>query len=142
MLVKVDEKMKDSVSITLPSKSEYVSIARLTASVIANNIGFDIEEIEDIKVAVGEACNNAVIHGNDLDSKFNIEFKILSDKFTVEVSDNGKGFEITEYSEPDLMNPKENGLGIFIMKSLMDEVEIKSLVDTGTSIIMSKYINM
>ncbi len=56
--------MKDCISLTLPTKSEYVSVARLTASVVANNMGFDIESIEDIKVAVGEACNNAVLHAH------------------------------------------------------------------------------
>ncbi len=56
--------MKDCISLKLPTKSEYVSVARLTASVVANNMGFDIESIEDIKVAVGEACNNAVLHAH------------------------------------------------------------------------------
>lgn len=132
--------MKDVISLELPAKSDYVSIARLTASVIANKIGFDIEDIEDIKVAVGEACNNAVIHGNNLDDKFNLEFIVDDEKLTIEIVDKGIGFDIENYSEPDLDNPKENGLGIFIMKTLMDDVTISCNDENGTKITLVKNI--
>jgi serine/threonine-protein kinase RsbW len=128
----------DNISLELPAKSEYVSIARLTASVIANRIGFDVEEIEDIKVAVGEACNNAVIHGNNLDAKFNIEFTVSEDSLKIEITDRGEGFSFEDYKEPDLENPKENGLGIFIMKTLMDDVTIDIGDGNGTKITLIK----
>lgn len=131
--------MKDSISLSLPTKSEYVSIARLTASVVANNMGFDIEAIEDIKVAVGEACNNAVLHSDCSDS-FDICFHVDNGAFLIEVKDCGNGFELEQYSAPDLMNPQENGLGIFIMKSLMDDVSVDSSVGTGTTIRMMKKL--
>jgi len=131
--------MKDCISLTLPTKSEYVSVARLTASVVANNMGFDIESIEDIKVAVGEACNNAVLHGVCQDD-FSISFIIENSEFIVEVLDCGNGFSIDSYNAPDLMNPGENGLGIFIMKSLMDDVTVESQVGHGTKIRMVKRL--
>jgi len=132
--------MSDTISIKLPSKPEYVSIARLAASVLGNNIGFDIEEIEDIKVAVGEACNNAILHGNSEDNYFELSFDIKDNRIDIQVQDNGNGFDITTYDEPDLENPKENGLGIFIMKSLMDEVEIVGKNGDGTKLMMTKYL--
>ena len=131
--------MKDCISLTLPTKSEYVSVARLSASVVANNMGFDIESIEDIKVAVGEACNNAVLHGVCQDD-FSISFIIENSEFIVEVLDCGNGFSIDSYNAPDLMNPGENGLGIFIMKSLMDDVTVESQVGHGTKIRMVKRL--
>lgn len=131
--------MSDNISISIPTKSEYVSVARLTASVLANKIGFDIEEIEDIKVAVGEACNNAVLHGKCNDT-YNINFIVNEESFQVEVIDCGNGFAINEYKEPDLDNPRENGLGLFIMKSLMDDVEIKSSNSDGTYIKLTKNL--
>ncbi len=132
--------MSDVISIKLPSKPEYVSIARLTASVIGNNVGFDIEEIEDIKVAVGEACNNAILHGNSSESYFELDFDVKEDRINIEVRDNGSGFDIRTYDEPDLENPKENGLGIFIIKTLMDEVEIIGKNSEGTKLIMTKFL--
>ncbi len=131
--------MKDCISLSLPTKSEYVSIARLTASVVANNMGFDIEAIEDIKVAVGEACNNAVLHSFCKET-FDICFQVEDGTFVIEVKDCGNGFELDNYEAPDLSNPQGNGLGIFIMKSLMDEVSVDSLVGEGTTIRLMKKL--
>lgn len=129
--------MKDNISMSLPNKPEYVSVARLTASVVANNMGFDIEDIEDIKVAVGEACNNSVIHG-DKSSIINLSFIIDNSDFIVEVTDDGKGFDFDEYEQPDLDNYQGKGLGIFIMESLMDTVEINTTLGNGTKIRLKK----
>lgn len=131
--------MKDKVELTLPNKPEYVSIARLTASVIANNMGFDIEDIEDIKVAIGEACNNSVIHGN---KAAHIHLTFLNDetRFIAEIVDEGDGFEMESYQRPDLDNYQGRGLGIFIMESLMDDVKIDTTVGNGTQIRLIKEI--
>lgn len=130
----------ENITLSLPSKPEYVSVARLTASVIANNMGFNIEDVEDIKVAVGEACNNAVLHGKCEADRFNIDFEVEENEIIVKVKDTGNGFEFIEYKKPDLDNPKENGLGLFIMKSLMDDVEVVSSLEKGTCIKMVKKI--
>lgn len=132
---------KENVCISLPSKPEYVSIARITSSVVANKIGFNIEEIDDIKVAVGEACNNAVLHGCESSNNFSVEFTIGENKVIIEVKDEGRGFNVDKCPIPDICNPKEGGLGIFIIKSLMDDVEVKSSPETGTIIKMIKYVN-
>ncbi len=131
----------DTITLKLPSKAEYVSIARLAASVLSNNIGFDIEEVEDIKVAVGEACNNAVLHGKCEDEIYEINFKVSNNKIKIEVRDTGIGFDENKYSEPDLNNLKGNGLGIYIMKSLMDEVDIIPNQNEGTILKLTKYLD-
>lgn len=130
--------MKEQVKITLPGKPEYVSIARLTASVIANRMGFDIDEVEDIKVAVGEACNNAVMHGKGEEENYDICFEVYQTRMVIEVRDNGIGFDYTDYQAPELGELKENGLGIFIMKTLMDEVEFIPVPGDGTRIRLVK----
>lgn len=130
----------DVITIKLPSKAEYVSIARLAASVISNTVGFDIEDIDDIKVAVGEACNNAVLHGNNEEEVYEIAFKLSDEKIHIEVKDNGIGFDEEKYEEPDLDNLKGNGLGIYIMKSLMDEVDIIANDKDGTTLKLVKYL--
>ena len=131
--------MLDQVSISLPCKSEYVSISRLSSSVIASQMGFDIEAIEDIKVAVGEACNNAIIHSHS-EATFDITFQVMDQAFVCEVLDCGMGFNLNEYHEPNLSDPKGNGLGIFIMKSLMDEVIVDTTPGKGTKIVMKKFL--
>jgi len=130
----------DVITIKLPSKAEYVSIARLAASVISNTVGFDIEEIDDIKVAVGEACNNAVLHGKSEEEVYEIAFKLSEEKIHIEVKDDGVGFDEEKYEEPDLNHLKGNGLGIYIMKSLMDEVDIVVGENAGTTLKLIKYL--
>lgn len=129
----------DYVNMTLPCKPEYVGVVRLTVSAIANRMGFNIEEIEDIKVAVAEACTNAIKHG--LDEEFDASFTIFADKMTISIKDRGKGVKIENIAEPDLGNPSENGgLGLFIIKSLMDDVDIISGIGRGTQITMTKFL--
>ncbi len=131
--------MKESINMSLPSKPEYVSIARLAASFVANQMGFDIEIIEDIKLAVGEACNNAILHSGS-DETYKLEFINKTDKLVIEVIDYGKGFSLENYKKPSAEDLQENGLGLFIIKSLMDTVEIETSAGSGTKIIMSKIV--
>ncbi|PAB58425.1 ATP-binding protein [Anaeromicrobium sediminis] len=137
--------MSDVFTISVPSKAEYVNVVRLTTSAVASRMGFNIEEIEDIKVAVAEACTNAIKYGkyscNEKDlENFNIKYCVEYDKMIVEIQDNGKGFCTEDIEEPDLTSPKEGGLGIFIIRSLMDEVDIISAPEKGTIIKMIKYL--
>lgn len=127
------------ISLSLPDAPEYVSVVRLTLSGIANRMGFNIEEIEDLKVAVAEACTNAITHGCG-DGNYTVEFSIQQNRLQIEVVDTGKGFEYQRIRDPDLTKPREGGLGIFIIKSLMDEVEFFKNKKCGTRIIMSKNL--
>ena len=140
---KVKDTMSDSLSISVPSKPEYVSIVRLTASAIAYGIGFNIEQIEDIKVAISEACTNVIKHGKcEISDNYQIDFLMDEEKMTICIEDNGNGFCRNDVCEPDLSSPKEGGLGIFIIQTLMDDVRIATEVGKGTSIQMIKYLGV
>jgi serine/threonine-protein kinase RsbW len=56
--------MVDSVRITIPSRSEYVRVVRLAVLGIASRMAFSYDDVEDIKLAVSEACNNAILHAD------------------------------------------------------------------------------
>ena len=139
--------MTDNINLTISSTrediAEYMSVIRLTTSAVSSKVGFDVEEIDDIKVSIGEACTNVIKHGlNDGKGSINIEYTLYDDKITISVKDTGTGFDLSKIKEPKLESNLESlddsGLGIFIIKSLMDEVEIKSSEESGTEIIMSK----
>ena len=130
----------ETIKMEVASNPEYVSIIRLTVSGLANKIGFSLDDIEDIKVAVSEACTNAIKHS--LDDKFLVRFYALENGLTIEVEDKGTGYDVEGLIEPDLTNPKESGLGLFIIKSLMDEVSTFSNKDEGTKIKMTKYLGV
>lgn len=127
--------IKSKMKIELSCDPEYVSIIRLTTSGIANKIGFNIDDIEDLKVAVSEACTNAIKHSTD--KEFSIEFRELENAIEIEVSDKGIGYEKELIPQPEIHEMKESGLGLFIIESLMDVVEVK---DQGRKIVMRKYL--
>lgn len=135
------KKAKDLIKLSIPNKPEYVSVVRLTLASVASRMGFDIEKIEDLKVAVAEACTNAITHGlNEEERNFDVEFIIYEEKIDILVYDQGKGFRSSKIEEPNANNLKEGGLGVFIIKSLMDYVEIIQNKGKGTVIKMTKYI--
>lgn len=130
----------ETIKMEIPANPDYVSILRLTTSGIANKLGFSMDDIEDMKVAVSEACSNAVKHSED--NKVSINFNLLNNGIQIEIIDNGKGYDVDSIETPDLSNPKEGGLGLFIIQTLMDEVNISSKGNQGTTIKMTKYLGV
>ena len=130
----------ETIKIEISANPEYVSIIRLTTSGIANKVGFCLDDIEDLKVAISEACTNAIKHS--LEDRFTIIYTMIEKGLTIEIIDNGKGYNTKEVSEPDLDNLKESGMGLFIIESLMDEVNVESTEGKGTSIKMTKYLGV
>ena len=130
----------ETIKMEISSNPEYVGIIRLTTSGIANKVGFCLEDIEDLKVAISEACTNAIKHS--LDDRFIIIFNILENGLTIEIIDEGQGYDISSVSQPSLDNLKESGMGLFIIQSLMDDVTIESQEGKGTRIRMTKYLGV
>jgi len=134
--------MTDILKFSVPGKPEYVGTVRLAISSLANCAGFDIEAVEDIKVAVSEACTNVVCHGKpNREECYEVACEVGDGRMIISVVDRAGGYDITKYQCPAMDQPKEGGLGIFIIKALMDEVDIFSELGMGTSIKMVKYLS-
>ena len=132
--------MEDTVRLTVPGKPEYVGTVRLAVSHIASQADFDIEAVEDIKVAVSEACTNAVCHSATDDAlPYDVICNLHKDKLVITVEDKAGGFDIDKYKRPGSDDISESGLGIFVIHAMMDEVDISSVIGEGTSITMVKY---
>ncbi len=137
----------ERVEMNIPCQAEYVGIVRLTASGIATRLEFTVEEIEDIKIAISEACTNAVqyAYANPETGKIHIVFEKQPDKLSIFVSDTGKGFDVQRaLNNPETIEDDPEklgmGLGLTFIKKLMDEAEIKSETGKGTHIRMVKYL--
>jgi anti-sigma regulatory factor (Ser/Thr protein kinase) len=61
----------EDISLRIPSNAEYVRVVRLAVTGIASRMPFSYEDIEDIKLAVSEACNNAILHAQAKDEPLN-----------------------------------------------------------------------
>ncbi len=132
----------------IPAEPKYVMVARMMASAVAGRVGFDLGTIDDIKQAVGEACNNAIRHGcgscgNECTDIF-INITITADALEIIVHDRGEGFiPLESYKEiniSDYNDLPESGMGLMIIQSLMDEVVISSSPTEGTSVCMKKML--
>jgi anti-sigma regulatory factor (Ser/Thr protein kinase) len=99
-----------AVSLTVPMRAEYVSIARLTAAGVANRVGFDIEAIEDIKVSLSEVCNRIINSLNERSLNDCADCKI---EFVVSKTGLGLNFYLENMDLPRLFMrespPPENG---------------------------------
>jgi len=133
------------VTLNLPATSEYVSVARLTVSGMATRLNFSVEDIEDIKIAVSEACTNAVQHAYEDTKKvgrIELTLTLYEDQIEISVKDFGTGFNVGMLGSDEQKKRSEEklglGLGLTFIKNLMDEVEIKTTPQEGTTIRMSK----
>ncbi len=108
--------MADTVSILIPLKAEYVSIARLTASGIANRIGFDYDTIEDIKVALSEVLGK-IIEKSPADERVTIDFVFLKDGLSI-------NFRLSDFNFSDLFDNDADSFAMAIISTLMDEVDL------------------
>jgi serine/threonine-protein kinase RsbW len=116
------------VRLTIPAKPEYITLGRLALTGIARTHPFSEELLGDLKLALTEAASNSVRHAYaDDEGHVVIRYELSGDRLAIEVSDEGGGFEVEE--EPaagDLENLTEGGLGIAIIRSIADELELGS----------------
>lgn len=127
------ETSADIIELMLPLKAEYVIIARLTASGIASRMGFDIEVIEDIKVAISEVCSKYVQKGSSLAEKFKIIFTVSEDCLTITFNSEDKSLRC-------IFNKEDDELAISILNALMDEVQLCIDNNDDYLLTMSKYL--
>ncbi len=138
-LAKWEEVVRSASQIRLkiPCREEFAATVRLQAEAIARRVSFSDEELYDIITAVGEVCDNAIEHGRS-ELGVEVDYSMTASEFRVEVKDHGPGFDPAGRGEhpPDVF--AESGRGIFLMKNLMDHLEIDAAPGRGTRIVMTK----
>src|SRR5687768_7587905 len=113
------------VRLTIPAKPEYITLSRLALAGLSRVRRFGDETLADLKLALTEACSNSVRHAYGGGAgHVDISFELLEDRLIVEVADDGTGFEPDEAATGDDDELSEGGLGIAIIRSIADEVEI------------------
>ena len=138
------------IELSIPAQSEWVRVARLTVAGVAARQGFSIQAVEDLKVAVSEAINNAIQHGpaseNDEVPMVSIALEPRPQGLWIVVTDGGrlehelsldKPVPVTPQSDADL---PESGMGLLLIRSLMDRVELAGGSDADTSLKMWKAL--
>ena len=113
-----------AVLLTIPAKAEYITLCRLALTGISRLRPLGEETLADLKLALTEACSNSVRHAyRGGEGHVAIRYELHPDRLVVEVTDDGEGFEAggARAAEDELT---EGGLGIAIIRSVADDLEI------------------
>ena len=111
---------------------------------VAASIGMDEDAAEEVAIALTEAVNNAIYHGNDgvQEKPVYVRFLMDDDALRIEILDEGSGFDPDAVPDPlaeeNLLKP--SGRGLLVMRTMMDGVEHRFL-DSGTEVILLKRLN-
>ncbi|MFD0589085.1 ATP-binding protein [Paenibacillus sp. GCM10027627] len=137
------------VVLTIPARSDHLDIVRAALYAVASKAGFSFEEIEDMKVAVTEACTNAILHAYRGFAEGVVQLSFLWDQreLHISVKDFGSSFEHKEEArgplpvmgETPLSELAVGGLGIFMMQALMDDVLVRT--ENGTEVVLIKRMS-
>lgn len=138
-------KRKSEYKLRIPSQTDNLEIIRDFVSKVASKVGFGEDDVSKIELAVDEACTNVIKHAyqRDPSKPIDIIIKIDFNKFTIVITDRGKGFDASKLKLPDmkeyLAELRVGGLGIYLMRSLMDEVDYEIKPGVKNKVTMVKY---
>lgn len=119
-------------TLTIPSSTRFLEDVREFVKTHATDAGFSDMVVEQLKMAVDEACTNVIEHAYAGEHEQPIEIDITrgKDKLTILIRDKGRQFNQQAYREPNLVEyvktRKSGGFGVHIMRKLMDEVAYKT----------------
>ncbi len=135
-----------TVSLTIPCLPDYVGTARLAILGVASHMGFSYDQVEDIRLAVGEACANAIERSSQRsaggDATITIRSIVESARLVIEVEDHAGGSpialdETATGSEVEDFDGQE--LGALLMEILVDEMTVETLPGGGALVRLVKY---
>jgi serine/threonine-protein kinase RsbW len=119
------------VELEIPARSAYVGVVRLALAALARNAGMDEEAVDDLRIAVSEACTNAVLSTEQAapDEPVTVTWREEPDRVAIEVADRGSVYD------PEGAGENTQGirmsLSISLLRSLVDECEIEPRPDGG-----------
>ena len=145
-----DAAIVKEVQVTLDFSASDIELeAAERVGVVAQSIGMSADKIDEVRMAVVEACINAVEHSGSADGELHLGIAVLresggaaDESLQVTISDHGVGFDPDKLVEPDigkkLKAANKRGWGLKIIEGLMDRVDVRSGA-RGTSVVMSKH---
>ena len=116
-----------TVRLRVPARAEYIALARLALSGLADIATLSEELLADLKLALTEAVSNSVRHAYADEAGFvSIAYELRGDALAVEVVDDGNGFDPERPPALEGEELTEGGLGIAIIRTIADEFELHS----------------
>ena len=131
-----------NVDLSIPMQPDMEVIATSVAESIGTFIGLDHNKVDEVKIAVVEACINAFEHSKSADQRISVSFSMDEKGLMISINDGGDGFDMDDamakIAEKRSEGIGDRGWGLTLIHELMDEVSIAS-TDNGTLVKMLKY---
>jgi serine/threonine-protein kinase RsbW len=134
-------------AIHIASRTEQLITVREFVSTAAREVGFSDEDISKIALAVDEACTNIIKHAYQSNPNKRITVSVTQgdDAFVITIVDTGRGFNPSHLHLPDMKeyreHPRRGGLGVYLMKSLMDKVEYDMHPGRHNEVRLTKFLS-
>jgi serine/threonine-protein kinase RsbW len=122
------------LSVALPRESGSVPVVRRLAAQALRAFGVADSHVEDVQLAITEACANVVEHAVDTDT-YEVRIELASDRCAITVLDQGGGFDATRVPK-DVVDDNEGGRGLRLMRALVDNVAFEDQPQTGAVVHM------
>lgn len=133
-------------TLQVPSTTENLALIREFVTAVGQQAGMSEAEIGKIELAVDEACANVIEHayGHDASKEVTVRANVDVDSITFVIVDTGKGFDPSSIAQEDLekliQERKDGGLGMRLIKKLMDEVQYEIVPGQKNELRMTKRI--
>jgi serine/threonine-protein kinase RsbW len=130
------------VRLRIPARAEYITLGRLALTGLSRLCDVSDETLGDLKLALTEACSNSVRHAyrDGREGMVEILYDLQPDRLVIEVSDDGPGFDYVD-AEGEDRELTEGGLGLAIIRSLADELEIGGRPEGGARLRFVKNLS-
>ena len=126
----------------IKSESKYLKPLRNKLDLFLKRTGFSPKDRIFCLIAVGEACSNSIRHAYQGESGYLIRLTVQADKEKVvfKVRDYGQKIVLSEVKTPKLPPDKPHGLGIYLLKTIVDKVKYNTNHTRGNELILTKYL--
>lgn len=134
--------MNIAFSLNLPRDEASVPIVRKIAREALLGLGVTSACVDEIEVALSEACTNVLKHVQGTNEVYDVTVEVNDDRCDIRVIDTGAGFEHEVLGREHADTSSESGRGIFLMRSMVDNIEFISAPETGTIVRLSKNLSV
>lgn len=144
--------MKNTMKTEFSALAENEAFARAAVAAFIMPLDPTVEELTEVKTAVSEAVSNSIIHGygtwkNKIEALVKMDCQVFNNgKLIITVKDSGRGIENVRQAMEPLFSTgdseERSGMGFTVMESFMDKLVVESEQGKGTTVVMTKYLDI
>jgi serine/threonine-protein kinase RsbW len=137
--------VEQRITLDIPARPEYVVLCRLALAGLLRDRGFSDDAVDDLKLAITEACTNSIRHAYPAEDggvgQVHISYEVLADRVVLVVQDQGGGFHNDDQPsrfEDGTLWPSEGGMGMSIIQAVVDDFRLEQPAAGGTRVVLTK----